>query len=47
MTKGERLDGRTITVTCLGTMTDYEAMDFMAEQIARIYHDEKEEQTNE
>lgn len=41
MAKEERLDGRTITVTYLGTTTDDEAMEFIAEQIAKIYHDKK------
>lgn len=41
MAREECFDGRTITVTCLATTTDDEAIDFIAEQIARIYHDRK------
>lgn len=40
--KYEYLGGRDVTVTCLGRMSNEVAMDFLAEQIARIYHKKKE-----
>ena len=40
--KYEYLGGRNVTVTCLGRISNDEAMDFLAEQIARIYHKKKE-----
>lgn len=39
--KYEYLGGRNVTVTCLGKMSNEEAMDFLAEQIARIYYEKK------
>lgn len=39
--KYEYLGGRTVTVTCLGTITKEEAIDFFVEQIAKVYHDNK------
>lgn len=40
--KYEYLGGRTVTVTCLGTMSHEEAVDALAELIARAYHDREE-----
>lgn len=36
--KYEYLGGRTVTVTYLATMSNEETVDFLAEQIAHIYH---------
>ena len=38
----EYLGGRTVTVTYLGTMSNEEAIDFLAGEIARIYHEKYE-----
>ena len=40
--KYEYLGGRTVTVTCLGIMSNEEATDILAELIAKAYHDRKE-----
>ncbi len=45
--KYEYLGGRTVTVTCLGTMSNEEAIDFLAEQIAHIYHKKYENKNKE
>lgn len=45
--KYEYLGGRTVTVTCLGTMSNEEAIDFLAEQIAYVYHEKYENKKSE
>lgn len=42
--KYKYLGGRTVTVTYLGTMSNEEAIDILAELIAKTYHDKKEKQ---
>lgn len=43
--KYEYLGGRTVTVTCLGTMSNEEATDILAELIAKAYHDREEKES--
>ncbi len=45
--KYKYLGGRTVTVTCLGTITNDEAIDILAEIIAKAIHNKRKEQTNE